>query len=119
MTSEKIPACELKRRGGFELIRRPGPRIEVVPSPGFRGEQHGVVALTMCVALKPRIAKRYAEQRSGRKAENIREARGFAFAVVVGRSSLRKKGVDVGELSFLWKDVERKSQNVVGRKDGL
>src|SRR6266446_4429729 len=113
------PRSTLKRRGGLELAGGPCPRVEEIASPTVRSEQHGLAALPVRVAVKPRVVQCHAEQRTRRKGVRVGEAYGSAFPVVVGRGGLRNQRGDIGKLGSLRKHVQRYCHNLLRRNDRL
>src|SRR3979490_2392253 len=64
---------KLQRRANLELVRIPGPRIEEVPAPTVRSNQHVLGSLTVRVAVESGVAKDRVQQSTGTQLVAVRD----------------------------------------------
>src|SRR5882762_337979 len=110
---------KLERRADLELVRIPGPRIEEVPAPTVRRNQHVFRSLTVRVAVESGVAKDRVQESTGTQLVAVRDPEGNSILSIVGRSGLWNQRVDICELPSQRKNVEIYIYQVARRHNHL
>src|SRR5260370_21842598 len=91
--------------------------VEEVSGRDLRLKQHVIQSLPVSIAVEPCVLSNCAENRPGIQLVPIGQVQGNSLLVQVVRGGVRHKGVDVDVLLAKRKGINRKSQDLFGRKN--
>src|SRR5580704_12211157 len=119
MSSQPVFLRKLIARQQLELLTSPRPSVEKIPAPALRRNQHVVQTLPVGVAVEPRVLRNRAENRPGIQLVPIGQMQGDALLIQVVRGRIGDEGINVDVLLPKRKSIDRKSQDLLGRKNEL